>query len=110
MYTHKENGNCLYPEVLHSAKDNKLNERLKILRDKFFSKFTCEPDVYIRVPGRVNLIGEHVDYCGYSVCPMAIDQDILLAAKGVNSSSDFLEVTNIEKKYSDFTVPDEDFR
>ena len=55
-------------------------ERIKKLVSTFEREFDGKkPEAVIRVPGRVNLIGEHIDYCGYGVHPMAIEQDILVA-------------------------------
>ena len=54
--------------------------RVDSLAEAFHRRFPDRsPEVVVRVPGRVNLIGEHIDYCGYAVHPMAIDQDILVA-------------------------------
>ncbi|HEU5321012.1 MAG TPA: galactokinase, partial [Methylomirabilota bacterium] len=39
------------------------------------------PTLLARAPGRVNLMGEHVDYCGLAVFPMAIQHAITIAAR-----------------------------
>ena len=48
--------------------------RVRDLLDQFRQEFGGAAGVVVRVPGRVNLIGEHIDYCGYAVHPMAIEQ------------------------------------
>jgi galactokinase len=59
------------------------------VREAFREKFACtcgagtgakEPDVVVRSPGRVNLIGEHTDYNDGFVLPVAIDRAIWVAA------------------------------
>jgi len=48
----------------------------------FFKCFGQQPQVAVFCPGRVNLIGEHIDYNGGPVMPFAIDRGItVLAAK-----------------------------
>lgn len=39
--------------------------RFEELRRLFNEKYGCNPDFFVRAPGRVNLIGEHIDYHGY---------------------------------------------
>ncbi len=50
------------------------------VRDAFRRKWGTEPTVIARAPGRVNLIGEHTDYTGGYVLPVAIDREIVMAA------------------------------
>ena len=43
--------------------------------------FGVEPSLTAAAPGRVNLIGEHIDYCDGFVLPFAIDRYIVIAAR-----------------------------
>ena len=46
------------------------NERCTNLITSFKKQYDgLKPDFIVRSPGRVNLIGEHIDYCGYDVLP-----------------------------------------
>ncbi|XP_076671567.1 N-acetylgalactosamine kinase isoform X1 [Andrena cerasifolii] len=78
----------------------KILGRFNTLATHFTSKYDVEPSFFVKVPGRVNLIGEHIDYCGYAVCPMAIEQDILVAV--ALSTSNDIRLTNLDPKYKDF--------
>ncbi|KAL0568213.1 galactokinase [Marasmius crinis-equi] len=54
-------------------------QRWNDLAEDFQNKFGRKPAYIVRAPGRVNLIGEHIDYCLFGVLPAAIEQDILIA-------------------------------
>ena len=77
--------------VVHSLNDIyadavRAQQRYTALTSRFLAVYHRPPLFYVRAPGRVNLIGEHIDYCGYSVLPMAIDRDTVIAA-AVNDDS-----------------------
>ncbi|KAF1769326.1 hypothetical protein GCK72_001143 [Caenorhabditis remanei] len=68
------------------------------LHEHFVKIYGIEPEVRITCPGRVNLIGEHIDYHDYGVFPMAIDAStVILAAK--NSTNNII-FSNFDPKYS----------
>ena len=67
-----------------------------------------------RSPGRVNVIGEHIDYSLYEVLPMAILADVLVAVCPSSSQSDSHDadvlISNVDsEKYpsSKFVIPGE---
>jgi len=55
-------------------------QRVATLRDEFAAQYGAPPEMVVRAPGRVNLIGEHTDYNDGYVFPIAIDRSVLVAA------------------------------
>jgi galactokinase len=49
------------------------------IANHYREQFGSDPEILVRAPGRINLIGEHTDYNGGLVLPGAIDKAIWLA-------------------------------
>lgn len=58
----------------------KEDPRASRVRDAFRERFGRPPEILIRAPGRVVLLGAHVDYQEARVLPAAIDNAVFLAA------------------------------
>ncbi|KAF4666776.1 galactokinase [Perkinsus chesapeaki] len=57
------------------------------------------PNVIVRSPGRVNLIGEHIDYNGFGVLPCAIERYTFIAAGlSKDNSSDLMSLRHLDEK------------
>ncbi|XP_077989098.1 N-acetylgalactosamine kinase-like [Glandiceps talaboti] len=87
-----------FPPILKIPLSQK--ERFERICRVFTSKFGSNPSFYARAPGRVNIIGEHIDYCGYSVLPMAIEQDIVMAASP-NTTGQII-ILNTDPQFPEF--------
>ena len=84
-----------------------------IIEKEFFKKFGHLSDVSGFAPGRVNLIGEHTDYTGGLVFPVALNKGTYALARKRNDckwqfySMNFKE-DNIISLENDFSYKDED--
>lgn len=76
-----------------------LKHRLPNIVSNFQNEYDgLKPDFISRSPGRVNLIGEHIDYSDFSVLPLAIDPDMLIAVKVLaNDKNPSITLKNIDK-------------
>ncbi len=61
-----------------------LRERVEV---DFLARFGRQPSVIVAAPGRVNLIGEHIDYNDGFVLPLALERYVLIAADSRDGES-----------------------
>jgi galactokinase len=66
-----------------------MNIRNSVIRS-FKAQFGKDPDYVVKAPGRVNLLGEHVDYNNGLVLPIAIDRATWLAFSPSGSEENHL--------------------
>ena len=82
---------------------NQLAEKVKNI---FTEKFSSQPQVYFS-PGRINLIGEHIDYNDGYVMPAAINKGIYFAVAANQSNRIRFYAVDFQE---DFSVDIEDVR
>jgi galactokinase len=78
---------------------------LSSLIDSARAGLTKAATVIAAAPGRVNLIGEHIDYCDGFVMPFAIDRSIVIAAAVNGSSHANLHSAGLPDAVIDLSVP-----
>ena len=72
------------------------------IEKKFLETFGAEPDLVAAAPGRVNLIGEHIDYSDGFVLPFAIKDRTLVAARKRNDST--VRIASVQRRNKIVTV------
>ncbi|KIR59849.1 galactokinase [Cryptococcus bacillisporus CA1873] len=78
-------------------------QRWNALLARFQEHFGEAPTYVVRAPGRVNVLGEHIDYSLFPVLPAAIEQDILFAFRPTRpavGSNPTVRLENYDRKHS----------
>lgn len=75
-----------------------MKERLLNISEQFIEIFggNKEDIRFFAAPGRVNLIGEHIDYCGGYVFPAALDLDTVVAVRARSDKKLRMAATDLE--------------
>ena len=78
------------------------NKEILIERTKniFFKRYNHYPDVISVSPGRVNIIGEHVDYTKGLSMPVAIDKYLCVAISKNNKNTIDVYSENLKESYT----------
>ena len=78
------------------------------IEEKFLETFGAEPDLVAAAPGRVNLIGEHIDYSKGFVLPFAIKDRTLAAARKRDDS--IVRIASVQRRNKIVTVDIKDVK
>ena len=71
-------------------------KRIDIIRNKFFEIFGNTPEITVKSPGRVDLLGIHTDYNDGFVLPIAVNLNVI--ACGSKTSDNMITIHSINKK------------
>lgn len=71
------------------------------LREAFRERFEGEATHLSRAPGRVNLIGEHIDYNGLPVLPMAVQREARIVLRPRDDG--MVRLANLNAEFEDVT-------
>jgi len=75
---------------------------MSAIESKFLATFGEEPDLVAAAPGRVNLIGEHIDYSEGFVLPFAIKDRTLVAVRKRDDS--IVRIASVQRRNKIVTV------
>src|ERR1700743_1739669 len=83
-----------FPDIYPQDAISPQTQRWEALLSKFEKEYGQPAEFVSRSPGRVNLIGEHIDYSLYDVLPMAVTVDVLVAF-AVDPNSSTIRMSNV---------------
>ena len=74
-----------------------MTNRTAVLQNAFADAYAGPGTHLVRTPGRVNLIGDHTDYNGLPVMPMAIQRDLMLLCRARSDST--VNIANVDPQF-----------
>ncbi|EPX73417.1 galactokinase Gal1 [Schizosaccharomyces octosporus yFS286] len=97
----------IYHDLSFYADVESNKNRYKHLLSKFKEEFSMDASFMSRSPGRVNIIGEHIDYNYFSVLPMAMEVDVVAAVRETDDRKMILTNMNPEFVSKQFELPED---
>ncbi len=83
--------------IVEGVPTDRLRELSEEAEQAFTARFGRSPTMTVAAPGRVNLIGEHIDYNDGFVLPMAVERYVVItAAAGMGQGGDVAQLHSLE--------------